>query len=313
MGTSGQEQTTLIGWQGYSVVVPEDWTIGAIGGDRLEGYLRIDGPDMPRCELKWFDGRGPISVGEVVGNYLRDLQKKRRRRDPEISSKRDTRLFGRRKGARAQLETFWWTDGDRQAHGAAWRCLHCDRITIVQVLGSADEAIEGVAKQVMLSINDHASDGWVVWATYGLRCEIPEEFVLDKQRLMAGLLELTFRLDTEQITVRRWGMADVALAGKDLRTWAQKELRDRLKGWTCVQDELEFNGHPAIAISGEPASAAVRCRRFVLHCLRKPYGSNIRTLTWHCPEEKKIYSVEAIVDDSRLDLPSEICRRVVCH
>jgi hypothetical protein len=47
--------------------------------------------------------------------------------------------------------------------------------------------------------------------------------------------------------------------------------------------------------------------------LRKPYGSNARALVWHCQPEKKIYYVECIVDDERLDMPAEVCERIPCH
>ncbi|MGQ9730257.1 MAG: hypothetical protein ACUVX8_03205 [Candidatus Zipacnadales bacterium] len=308
-----QASTTLIGWQGYTLRVPEDWTIGAIGGDHLEGYLRIDGPDMPRCELKWFDRKGPISLEEVVGNYLKELHKKRRRRHPEVKTKRDTRLLGRKRGGRLQLECFHWHDDKRQAHGAAWQCAHCDRITIMQVLGPVDHEFDDLARQLMLSVADHPSDGWATWATYGLHCEVPEEFRLSHQKLMAGLLELGFKRETEQISIMRWGMADVALGGRGLKEWAQTQIAGRVKAWDCNYEELEYNGHPAIAISGEPNHLTARTRRFVLHCLRRPYGSNLRSLVWHCQPDKKLYLVECIVDDSQLELPAEVCRRVVCH
>jgi len=311
--TERPAKTTVIGWQGCTITVPEDWTIGAIGGDHTEGYLRIDGPDMPRCELKYFERKGPVAIEEVVGNYLREMQKKRRRRDPEVRTKRDTRLLGRRRGGRAQLETFHWTDGQRQAHGAAWQCAHCERTAIVQVLGPEGTPLEDLARELILTVSDHPQDGWVTWATYGLQCEVPEEFRLDGQKLMAGLLDLHFRLETESISVMRWGMADVALGDKDLKTWAQKELAGRLRGWDCTYEELEFNGHPAIAVSGEPSGLHARVRRFVLHCLRKPFGSNVRVLIWHCRPEKKLFCVQAIVDDSRLELPAEVCRRLICH
>jgi hypothetical protein len=130
---------------------------------------------------------------------------------------------------------------------------------------------------------------------------------------MAGLLEFTFKLETEQITVMRWGMADVALGDKDLKTWAQKELAARLKGWDCGYEEIELNEHPAIAITGGPAGAHAKVRRFVSHCFHKMYGSNVRALVWHCEPEKKLFYVECVVDDGRLDLPAEICRRLMCH
>jgi hypothetical protein len=306
------QATTVIGWQGYTVRVPDDWTIGAIGGDHLEGYLRIDGTDMPRCEIKWFGERGPVNISEVIDKYLTDLQKKRRRRSPEVKVKRDTRLLGRRRGGRSQLECFAW-ESETKAHGAAWQCRKCGRTTIVQVLGHLDEDLDTFATDIMLSITDHPHDGWVTWSTYGLHCEIPEDFHLAGQKLMAGLIELTFRMESEEISVMRWGMADVALSNESLEEWSKRELSNRLKQWSATYEGTEFKGHPAIVVVGEPSPLPARVRTFVSHCLRRPYGSNTKALVWHCEDEKKIYYVECIVDDSRLDLPDEVCDRIPCH
>ncbi len=304
--------TTVIGWQGYTLTVPDDWTIAGIGGDHQEGYLRLDGPDMPRCEIKWFADKGPANIEQVVGNYLKEMTKKRRRRDPEVTIRRDTRLLGRRRGGKSQLECFAWKS-DRQAHGAAWRCSTCGRTTIVQVLGPLDESLEELAEDVLLSVSDHPRDGWTTWATYGLQCEVPDEFKLDGQKMMAGLIELNFVLETERLAVLRWGMADVVLAREGLLAWVKKELRKRLKNWDCIYEETEVNGHPGVAVSAQPAALPARLRRFVSHCLRKPYGSNARALVWHCASEKKIHCVECVLDDARLDLPREMCRRIPCH
>lgn len=307
-----QPATTLIGWQGYTLTVPEDWTIGAIGGDHLEGYLRIDGADMPRCEIKWFGERGPVNISEVIEKYLNDLQKKRRRGSPKVHVKRDTRLLGRRRGGRSQLECFAW-ESDTRAEGAAWQCAKCGRTTIVQVLAPIDQDLHDLATDIMLSVTDHPQDGWVTWSTYGLRCEIPDDFRLVGQKLMAGLIELDFRMETEQISVMRWGMADVVLAHEDLADWSKKELSNRLKQWSSVYDQTEYRGHPAVAVVGDPSPLPLRVRTFVSHCLRKPYGSNARALLWHCELQKKIYYVECIVDDERLEMPDEVCGRIPCH
>jgi len=305
-------KTTVVGWQGYTVTVPEDWTIGAIGGDHLEGYLRLDDTDMPRCEIKWFGERGPVNISDAIDKYLTDLQKKRRRRSPEVRVKRDTRLLGRRRGGRSQLECFSW-ESDRKGRGAGWQCAKCRRTTIVQVLGAVDEELDDLATEVILSITDHPQDGWVTWSTYGLRCEIPEDFRLSGQKLMAGLLELNFGMETEQISVMRWGMTDVLLSREGLPEWSRRELSPRLKQWATTYEETEFRGHPAVAVVGEPSPLPLRVRTFVSHCLRKPYGSNARAVVWHCEEAKKVYYVECIVDDSRLDLLDEVCERIPCH
>jgi hypothetical protein len=303
---------SVIGWQGYTLTVPDDWTIAGIGGDHQEGYLRLDGPDMPRCELKWFADKASADISSAVETYLKDLTRKRRRRDPKVTVHRDTRLLGKRRGSRSQLECFGW-ESDRQALGAAWRCTTCGRTTIAQVLGPLDEPLEELAQEVLLSVTDHPREGWTTWSAYGLTCEVPEEFVLDGQRMMAGLIELNFALETERISILRWGMASVALANTNLLDWSKKELAKRLKTWDCRYEETEIHGHAAIAVAGDPAPLPARVKRFVFHCLRKPYGSNARVHVWHCEPEKKIHAIECIIDDSRLDLPEELSRRIPCH
>ena len=66
-------------------------------------------------------------------------------------------------------------------------------------------------------------------------------------------------------------------------------------------------------MTGESTNPGIRIRTFVTHCLRKPYGSNVMSLIWHCEPEKKIYCVETIVDDANKELPVEVCGRIPCH
>jgi len=84
-----------VGWQGFTFMLPEDWNIGAIGGDRNEGYLRFEDGDMPRLEIKWADaGTTFVDLNRVIDKYLRDMAKDKKSR---VEVSRDVQLVSKRK------------------------------------------------------------------------------------------------------------------------------------------------------------------------------------------------------------------------
>ena len=109
---------TTIAWQGISMSAPEDWNIGAIGGEGDEGYLRIDSPDEPRMEIKWAKPSGNVDVKKIVDKYLSDIGRSRKRNAPEIEIKRDIKLSGKSRKRRSSVESFSW-EAEAQGFGAA--------------------------------------------------------------------------------------------------------------------------------------------------------------------------------------------------
>ena len=70
-----QAKQHLVAWNGIALRAPEDWNIGAIGGDLKQGYLRIDDSEMARIEFKWAQaGSQAVDVSSIVDKYLRDMQ-----------------------------------------------------------------------------------------------------------------------------------------------------------------------------------------------------------------------------------------------
>jgi len=305
--------TVWIGWQGIRVQVPADWTIGQISGEGDDGSMRVDAPDMPRLQIKWKKrGTGSVDVDRTVEDYLKTLTKGRKRNEPAVEVQLGGKYLSRRKKRKAQVRCFSWR-GEQQAIGAAWHCTDCDRTVVCQVLGDPDEDLEELAQDVLLSVEDHPDNGWVLWGTYGLECWTPQEFALADQKLMAGLLELRLDRDTERITIRRWGMSDVALRGTDLQTWVGEQLAKGLKTQEWRLESTEYRGHEALRLVGRPRFVWQRTQRFFHHVALKPFGSALAGLIWHCAPEKKIFCVECLLDDENLALADEVCERVVCH
>ncbi len=238
-----QSPKAWIGWQGIRLRVPADWTIGQISGDADDGALRIDSANTPRVQVKWKKrGSGVVDIDRTLQDYVNALTKRRKREDAKIDVQLGGKHLSRRKKKKSQLRCFSWR-GEQQAYGAAWHCSECDRTVICQVLGHLDEELESLAQEVLLSLEDHPQDGWTMWATYGLECWTPQDFDLADQKLMAGLIELRFACETEKIVIRRWGMSDIALRGKDLQQWAKQELVKGLKLYDWSAESTTFRGH----------------------------------------------------------------------
>jgi len=126
-----------VGWQGFTFMLPEDWNIGAIGGDRNEGYLRFEDGDMPRLEIKWADaGTTFVDLNRVIDKYLRDMAKDKKSR---VEVSRDVQLVSKRKLRGKKSGQFFAWKGETQPLGAI-------TLEVLRQLGLVtDEDIHGEA------------------------------------------------------------------------------------------------------------------------------------------------------------------------
>lgn len=299
-----------VGWQGLALTLPDDWNIGAIGGAKTDGYLRFDDPDMPRLEIKWADaGNTFVDLNKVVDKYLREMSKGKGKaqvsRDVKLASKR--KLRGK-KGA----QFFSWK-GDTQGFGAAWFCPDCHRTVILQVMGQLNEPVQDLAEQILLEIEDHPKDEWILWSAYGFDFYSPKDFTLAGQKLMAGLIEISLAHDTELLSGTRWGMANVILRRRSLEDWGKGELAKRLKKFDAQYTPTKFRGHEAIQIEGRTVLPQEKVKSFIDHVRGKGFPDRVKALLWHCPESNKLFYVESIVDREHLQLVEDAAERIVCH
>lgn len=299
------------GWQGLSFTVPEEWNIGAIGGEKQQGYLRFDDPDMPRLEIKWAEaGTAAIDIKSMVDKYLKELTKGKKKNSTEVT--RDCKLVSKRKlKGKKGLECFSWT-AETQGFGAAWYCPDCHRTVIVQVMGRLDEPVQKMAEEIIPSIEDHPGD-WTLWSTYGFFAETPAEWALAGQKLMAGLIELDLAREGEKLHLARWGMANVVLRHQSLEEWGKHELSKRLKKYTPEFSVTEFRGHEDILIEGRTYLPQEKVQSFYEHVRGKQFADRVRAHLWHCPESNKIYYIEAIVDRENVDVAETVRERIPCH
>jgi len=310
-----QTDMVLSGWQGITVETPPNWNIGAISGDASGGYVRYDDDEMPRLEIKWSSDKGFVDLNTVIDKYLKDLQKNRKKKAPKVEVDRDVKLISKRKRKKGGLKCFHW-QAENEGYGAAWTCRDCSRTVIAQVMapvGQAPEEARELAGNVLLSIDDHPTDGWVLWSAYGFSCYAPEDFKVSGQKLMAGLIELEFEKDTEKIKMARWGMANVALKKKTLEQWIGGEAAKELRKHKADREQTSILGHDGLTIEGSNIGGLQLLHRFYLHCTDKPYADRLIARAWHCEETNRIYYVETYVDRANVGLADELVARIECH
>lgn len=302
----------LLGWQGLTVTVPAEWTVGAVSGDKTEGYLRVDGTDLPRLEVRWSESKGRPDLSKTVQRYLVSLQKDKKQPQP-VEADPDSRFLSKRKVGKDDMRAFTW-QGKQAGYGVAWYCKACSRVVIAQVLGRPEEKhLEDRAVQVLATLDDHPKGDWTTWALYDLHTEVPNDFEQAGVSLRAGLTELTFKRDTEKIVVARWGMAQVALGGKSLDVWARKQFVKPWQSFHPHSDKAIFRSHDALTVSGQssqPFGLAIRLGR---HVARKVYPDQLIAHLWHCEPTNRIYVVYGIVDVVNRGLLTEIRDRTECH
>ncbi len=327
MSDLAQDKWHHIAWQGIEVEVPEEWVIGGIGGNREEGYLRIQDAEMPRIEIKWTTADGFVDIEKLVDGYLNKLRRDRRvARSIEIDT--DASVVSKRKMKKKALRCFTWRT-DVHGYGAAWYCTDCSHTVICQVTTRPDEDGPKIAERVISSMKDHPEDGWTRWAAYGFDAQAPEGFKLTAQNLMAGHIQITLKRDVaadtarsivlqnitppEELTLSRWGMANIMLKNKTLDEWANEEMGKRLKRMKPELTETTVNGHKAIAVSAQQLWPWEKLFRLICRFADLPYADRICGLLWHCPESNALYLAQMVVDVSNKDLPAEIGARFMCH
>ena len=307
-----QQDWHLVGWDGVTVRIPSDWEIGAISSEERGGYLRLDDQEMPRLEIKWNSPTGFVNLDKTVDNYLKQIRQSRKREQQPVQIDREAKVISKRKVRKDTLQTFAW-HAEQHAYGAAWLCKQCGRVVITQVMGPVDNPkLSQLAEQVIATITDHHTGGWKTWAAYDFVVQMPEDFALHKQKLMAGLIEFSFVRETEKVTVARWGMANVALRNHSLDEWTQQQLGKLLRPYGPESEAIEYRGHPALAMTGKRLLPLQSVQRFFRHLTHRLSADRLRGYVWHCEPENKIYVIHAYLDHDNYDLAEQIRDRIVC-
>jgi len=302
------EERTFIGWQGISVRVPSDWTLGAVGGDRKSGYLRVDDAYVPRLQVKWSSKH--IDLERKRKEYVKRLTVGKRKRPTGLEVKTDIKVISKRGKPKKELLTYAWR-GRQCGMGVLWNCEVCGRALIAQVSWRPEEEGRGLAQEVLQSLDDHGIGGWDTWAADGLVYLAPSEFGLEGWKRMTRYLEMRLERDGETLKVARWGMVPLVLGERTVREWFEDENRRRRDvRWRA--EECEIKGHEGIMVRGEKRRLAGGVRKRAAEIVRRSPAVYFDARAWHCPVSNRLYLVENL-HGREGEIVSGVLDSIICH
>ncbi len=269
MGEQGKYRK-LIGWQGYTVRVPDEWDLTGYSGGEGEGYFRADDGENLALELKWATEKLPTSLlpwakpGAIKPpdvearreSYFRLLRETAKKKKIAVTTKNADAPRGVLRDHPERVATgFTWT-GDKRGVGAIWYCGRCHRVTIAQVTGeiSGKGGVVGLADAILGSIECHdREDGKRVWAIYDLNTVVPSDFALRAAQLMNVYLRLSFARGTTRLSVEQWAVANVARKQAYLDDWVAANAKGELTEARYTVSEGQVRGNAAVTYQGGPA------------------------------------------------------------
>lgn len=331
---------TVIGWQGVRCTLPPDWNLTGFSMERESGYIRIDAPadSALTVQIRWTDAGAPdvktpyyvlsrklrqtlrrpepkqdkIDLKTNLDKFLKEIAKQTKKSKETLEARSKPERIEGEDGKRRSIN-FSWT-GAGKGQGKIWHCETCNRVLVAQVAGMGKDAnaVSSVAARLFQSLEDHAEDGYDLWALYDLQAGIPEGFRLQSQKLLSGYLHLSFQRGAERIVIDRWGLANITLKKFTTEEWFANHALVSLKAMKKSEIRLK-NGHEALRFNGKLSIVsrlkAIRQARFSVRNAPARFDAGV----WHCPESNKIYAIQIWRQTRAETLWEEVLSRCACH
>ncbi len=209
----------VVGWQGFSFPLPEEFAPVAVRGTRHDGYLRLeDGRQF--VQLRWM--RGPATqLRTTVEKYLGQMGS--RKKDPVQFTIHDgDPLTYSYRGAHAAAGLAFWRD---------------ERCFLLESGGRSHSAIVKHLQQIASAFELEGE--WSDWSVFGLSLRLPSPFELKRHKFFAGRTELEFAHRSSRLMAARWGFAEQLLDRHGLRGWAAATLNWPVEAFTEGEGGLQ--------------------------------------------------------------------------
>lgn len=306
---------TEFGWQGLCLRTPDDWNLGRVDGGPDTGYVRLDDAEIVRAEIEWRTAKRGVHqpLDALVERYLESLRKKASKAGLEFQVKHESRFLGDRAFLEGrEYQAFTWT-ADYQARNLALR-THPDRIVLVRLLSRVGEPDDGLAAQLLPTLQDQRGQAVWDWAVFGMRFAMPSQFKLESNELRSGHIKLTFESGRELCRVERLSMARMLLGDQDLAAWYPVFFAKQLRELIIDIQPAQVHGHPALRVTGRPRSRFRQLMRPLPWISPRPRVYT-DALVWHCAPANKICVVEHQFRrrDQAGDMTERIADGYVCH
>ena len=312
---------TLFGWAGIQIELPTSWEISGINGDEKNGYLRLDDDEMPRLELKWAKSRKKKpDLHKTLDEYFK-LVRKNYKRGGNVSFRRNVDLIKDEDFLEdCTVLGFSWK-GSIRANGLIIHNPETKRITIVQIMGRLKENWRPTVLRIIRSISDRGDPELTVWSAYGLRLAVPNNYKLERQKLLSGYLLFAFtRGRKRKISVERYGPAEVLLNEFDseenqLETWFRRRYAKAIRGYGFEVTPHNENGDERITFVGQQTRLYDNVPLSPVLIFDKIFKrTRLVFYMWRCHHTNRIYVVQAIGrSDTSEELAQEVAESIHCH
>jgi hypothetical protein len=325
-------ETQLFGWQGLSATMPAHWNLSSFSGASTKGQLRIDDEEGPRLELRWETPKGNVDLDKSIEKFLQGMEREAKKRRTDFKVAQNPQIVDNKRKRKQKLVNFGWT-GDKEeavAHGwgVAWQCGDCGRVVVAHLMGRGTERsgkVQRLAGEVLSSLECHGNGGWQTWSLFNCRIEIPEEFGLDRAKLMTGRIDMEWVRARkpgifsslgrdERITLSRWSLASVLLQRQTLQEWAENNLKRGDKHWSYSDwEETTVGEVPALTSEGVLRDLRLRLRgRLIDLVLRRP-TRGARMLVWHNETDNKIMAYSTDLKAANEHVHTDVLDSLDCH
>ncbi len=330
-------KTHLVGWQGFSSIVPQNWNPARFGGNRQKGDLRLDDEDGPRFELRWEQSGRGVDVAKSVAQFLERLEKEAKKRGEPFEVLTDVRLVSRSRKRKEQVTSFGWQGQApaemaenlaAQGFGVAWNCPHCERVTFGHIIGRNSDKrdkIERLSSEIFASLECHGSGGWETWSAFDLKLDVPEEFVLARAQLLLNKLELEWKRPqpaglqglgkrADRLVVRRLPIANVLLENQTLDEWAERVLRPGHKTLLLGAPQATIvRGHEALLFEGKTRDLRARLRGWFFDFVGRRRTPPAQIWAWHCPDSNRLWVLETELCPANAHVAGDVQESLGCH
>lgn len=297
-----QSLPSLIGWQGISLRAPEGWYLNGVHGTWREGVFQVASRGVCAVDVKWVRSQKASDLRFHLDRYLSKMEKDARKRKSGFSGKVE-------KHSDESLSFTW--KADRKAVGIARRCPECRCIILAQVSGSRTDSVSTLASQIFSTLQDHSSDGWSTWCLYGLHTQVPEEFQLEKHRLLTGQTRLLFRHRREVLQIERIAQAEQLLNGNLPSQWGQ--FYREWRAYKGIWEERAYHRHQGAHFSGRLKMFPLvrECEQGLIRFQKPALKAHIAV--WHCEPRNMLVHVVAQGGKKTQSLLEQVVERTQCH
>lgn len=261
----------MVGWQGYTVRVPDDWDLSGYSGGDAEGYFRADdgtnlalevkwGTQVPKTTLPFLPKLSAEALAPDMNlrreSYFKVLRDTAKKKKIAVTTKETDAPRGVTGGRPERTAAGFRWEGDKRGIGVVWYCATCRRVTIAQVTGDsgAKSGLGAAADALLGSLECHdRTPNRRMWAIYDLATVVPTDYALVTAQLMNVYLRLSFAKRTARVSVEQWGVANVARKAAYLDDWVSANAKGELSEARYRVSEGEVRGGAAVRYAGGPA------------------------------------------------------------